>query len=288
MTQQDEPKGGVSRRTLLGGTCAMVIGMVAKGAGTQDAPGQGLHDPNLIKQEIEVDDKTRNVHFRALLVQPKEEQKRGSVIVIHEIFGLSDHIRDVACRIASAGYNALAPDLFTQEGPPPSAAGGFGSLLEFVNKIPDQQILDDLKGAARYLRQLPTSNQKVGVVGFCWGGRFAMLLAAEDPTLNAAVAYYGRISGTPTPNQPKYPIDVVPKMQVPLMGHFGEEDQAIPPPEVKKFQEALAAAHKTAEIYEYPGAGHAFNNDTRETYRPEAAKLAFQRTLDWFAKYLKS
>src|SRR5579875_2060603 len=128
MTRQGEPKGGVSRRTLLGGTGAMVVGMAAKGAGAQDAPGQGLHDPNLIKQEIEVDDKARNVHFRGLLVQPKGEQQRGSVIVIHEIFGLTDHIRDVACRIASAGYNALAPDLFTREGlrpPAPEASARF-------------------------------------------------------------------------------------------------------------------------------------------------------------------
>jgi carboxymethylenebutenolidase len=250
-------------------------------------------DPDLDKssisysQSISVNGKNTNVNFKGFLARPKGDNRRGGVIVIHEIFGLTDHIKDVACRFAQAGYDALAPDLFTREGTPPPLSGGFEPLREFVGKVPDSQILGDLQGAIAYLRRLPTSNGKVGSVGFCWGGRISMLLDAAAPDLNAAVAYYGRISGNPTPNQPTHPIDVVEEMHAPLLGHFGAEDAGIPPAEADKLRDALKAHDKVAEIYVYEHAGHAFNNDTREHYRPEAAKLALQRTLDGFARYLK-
>jgi carboxymethylenebutenolidase len=113
-----------------------------------------------------------------------------------------------------------------------------------------------------------------------------MLFAGNAPSLNAAVAYYGRITGQKTENQPAHALDLVEKMKAPLLGHFGEKDSGIPPAEAEKLREALKAAGKTADIYIYEGAGHAFNNDTRESYDETAAKQAWQRTLDWFKKYL--
>ena len=130
------------------------------------------------------------------------------------------------------------------------------------------------------------SNGKVGIVGFCWGGRVAMLYDAHAPTLNAAIAYYGRIVGPTSPNQPQHPLALVAQMNAPLLGHFGAEDTSITPDHAAQLRDALEAAHKTAEIYVYDNAGHAFNNDTRESYRPEAAELSFQRSLDWFARYI--
>lgn len=291
----------LSRRTLLGraGAAAIVAGgtIVESSSEAQQGakPVHALEDPNLEKSTIHIKATkaengalTADVDFKGFLVQPKGESKRGSVIVIHEIFGLTDHIKDVACRFAQAGYTALAPDLFTREGTPPPMSGGFQPLMQFVSKVPDAQILGDLRGAIQYLHTLPHSNGKVGSVGFCWGGRISMLLDADAPDLNAAVAYYGRISGEHTANQPAHPIDVAEKIDAPLLGHFGAEDQSIPPPEVEKLREALKAHHKTADLNIYPNAGHAFNNDTRESYRPETAKLAFHRTLDWFKKYLRA
>lgn len=293
----------LSRRTLLervgaGAATLAAAPVLAEGGGKAEQEGKpprALDDPHIEKSTIHHTSKKEengslifDVDFKGFLAQPKGDAKRGSVIVIHEIFGLTDHIKDVACRFAQAGYTALAPDLFTREGTPPPMSGGFGPLGQFVSKVPDSQILGDLRGAIHYLRTLPTSNGKVGAVGFCWGGRISMLLAADAPDLNAAVAYYGRISGEHTANQPAFPIDVVEKMHAPLLGNFGQEDQGIPPSEVEKLREALKAHHKTAELYIYEHAGHAFNNDTRESYRPEAAKLAFHRTLDWFKKYLHS
>ncbi len=285
----------LTRRTFLGRAGAGAAGVVTAAvlgpqAAAQDAdrPKRALEDENLDKRDITYPSKIgeQETAIKAFLATPKTEGKRGAVIVIHEIFGLNDHIKDVACRLAQAGYTALAPDLFTREGSPPSPSEGFGPLMQFVGKIPDSQIMDDLKAGMRYLRGRPDSNGKVGVVGFCWGGRISMLLDANAPDLNAAVAYYGRISGDKSANQPAHPIDLVEKMHAPLLGHFGAEDQGIPPSEAAKLRSALKDHGQVAEIYVYEHAGHAFNNDTRESYRPEAAKLAWKRTLDWFARYL--
>ncbi len=232
-------------------------------------------------------EENREAKFDGFLAQPKGDTKRGSVIVVHEIFGLTDHIRDVACRYAQHGYTALALNLFTREGEPPSLSGGFEALREFVGKVPDAQIMGDLDGAMDYLGSMEHSNGKVGIVGFCWGGRIAMLYDAHAPNLDAAIAYYGRIIGPTTPNQPRHPLELVAQMNAPLLGHFGAEDTSITPEHAAQLRDALEAAHKTAEIYVYDNAGHAFNNDTRESYRPEAAELSFQRSLDWFGKYLK-
>ncbi len=250
----------------------------------QEKPGEALHSPNVHRTMVRL--KEGDTDLECLLAQPKGDSPRGSVIVIHEIFGLTDHIKDMACRFALAGYNALAPNLFTREGNPPSAAGGFGPVMEFVGKIPDSRLMKDLEVCMAWLRSQSSSNGKVGVTGYCWGGRLSMLLDAHAPALNCAVAYYGRITGQKTPNQPASPLDLVSSMHAPLMGHFGGKDGGIPVADVEKLRESLKEHHKTGEIFIYPDAGHAFNNDTREMYVEDAAHLAMQRTLEWFHHYL--
>ena len=282
----------LSRRTFLGragagAVAATTFGPAAEG---QETKKRALDDPDLVKAEITFpsrSEKGEEAALKGFLVSPKNKNKHGSVLVIHEIFGLNDHIRDVACRLAQAGYTALAPNLFTREGDPPPLSGGFGPLREFVGKVSDMQIVGDLNAASKYLRARSDSNQKVGIVGFCWGGRISMIYNGSAPDLHAAVAYYGRISGEATPNQPAHPLALAEKMRAPLLGHFGEKDTGIPPAEADKLREALKAHDKKAEIYVYEGAGHAFNNDTRDSDQKEAAGLAWKRTLDWFGKYLK-
>ncbi len=286
----------LSRRSLLGrATAVATASVLGTGAAAQE-PGKttrALADASITHHDVDVSLKAGAdgiaPQFKGFLARPKTGGKRGAVIVVHEIFGLTDHIKSIACRLAEAGFTALAPDLFTREGPPPPMSGGFGPLMGFVNNISDKQIMADLKGAMTHLRQESDANGKVGVVGFCWGGRISMLLDANAPMLNAAVAYYGRISATEkTPNQPHYPIDLLDKMTAPLLGHFGAKDTGIPPEEAAKLRAGLKDAGKTAEIYVYEGAGHAFNNDTRESYYAPAADLAWKRTLAWFNKYLKA
>lgn len=276
----------VSRRRFLermsAGTFAAAF--VGKEALPQEKTPASLEDKSLVHDEVTFSSQGKRVD--GFLCHPKGGGKRGSVIVIHEIFGLTDHIRDIACRCAKAGFNGLAVNFFTREGKPPE---GFGPpLMEFVGKIPDSQVIGDIAAAAEFLKKRPDSNGKVGTVGFCWGGRFSMLADAEVHSLNAAVAYYGRIrQANKSANQPNGPIDVVEKMHAPLLGHFGANDQGIPPVDAEALKEALKKHRKTAEIYEYEGAGHAFNNDTREAYHEPSAKLAWHRTLEWFDKYLK-
>ena len=277
----------LSRRTLLTRIGAGAAGTLAASLGAETM-ADAEPKPETMRSDITFESKHDDAaaQVKAFLASPKTTHKRGGVIVVHEIFGLSDHIKSVAVRLAEAGYDALAVDFFSNAGPLPDVKGDFKPLMEYVTKIADSQILQDAAGAAKYLRSLSHSNGKVGIVGFCWGGRISMLYDAAAPDLNAAVAYYGRISGEKTANQTQYPIDVADKMNAPLLGNFGAEDKGIPPSEVEKLSAALKAAHKTAELYEYEKAGHAFNNDTRESYRPDAAKLAWKRTLDWYKKYL--
>jgi carboxymethylenebutenolidase len=260
------------------------------GSAQEANPIRALDDPDIHREDVTYLSHGTGaaVPVQAFLATPTTEGKRGAVLVIHEIFGLTDHIKDVACRLAQAGYDALAVNMFTREGEPPSLSGGFEPLRAFVGSIPDSQIMSDLDAGAAYLQSRPGSNGKVGIVGFCWGGRVSMLFAAQARHLDAAVAYYGRINSAPTENQPASPMDLAEKMHAPLMGHFGGEDQGIPESDVHALQSTLEQYGKTAEIYVYPGAGHAFNNDTRPSYHAETAAVAWQRTLEWFRKYLAS
>ena len=276
----------LSRRTLLTRIGAGAAGTLAASLGAEAA--EAAPKMEILRSDItfEAKHKDATATVKGFLASPKTNHKRGGVIVVHEIFGLTDHIKSVAARLAEAGYDALAVDFFSNAGELPDSKADFKPLMEYVGKISDAQIMQDAAGAAQYLRGLPHANKKIGIVGFCWGGRVSMLFDAESPDLNAAVAYYGRISGEKTVNQPLHPIDVADKMKAPLLGNFGAEDKGIPPSEVDKLRAALKAAHKTAELHEYEKAGHAFNNDTRESYRADAAKLAWKRTLDWYKKYL--
>jgi carboxymethylenebutenolidase len=276
----------VSRRSFVEkmGVGTFVAAILGKETLPEPKRQSSLEDKNLLHEDITFESSGKRIE--AFYCRPKGEGKRGSVIVIQEIFGLNDHIREIACRVAKAGFNGLAVNFFTREGKPPE---GFGpELMKFVGDISDAQVLGDITAATKYLRTKHESNEKVGTVGFCWGGRISMLAAAEVPHLNAAVAYYGRIrQATKTDKQPAGPIDVVGKIHAPLLGNFGALDRGIPAADVEALKEELKKHNKTAELYEYEGANHAFNNDTRESYNAEAAKLAWQRTLEWNDKYLK-
>ena len=289
----------LSRRTFLerAGSAA-ALGVAATAADAQEGKKiSALDDSHIEKSDITFPSKTKDgktAEIKAFLAVPIPPpnvrwKPRGAVIIVHEIFGLNPHIRDVAARLAQAGYIALAPDLFTREGTPPKVEGNnFAPVMEMVGKIPDAQIMADLKSGVAFLQKRKDANRKVGVVGFCWGGRVSMLSAALVPELKAAVAFYGRITGKPTNNQPQQPLDLAFKMTVPLLGNFGEKDGGIPIADVDKLRDTLKERKHPVELYVYEGAGHAFHNDTRESYRKESAELAWKRTLAWFEKYLQA
>ena len=209
------------------------------------------------------------------LARPKGAGRYPAVIVIHEIWGVVDHIKDVSRRLAGEGFVALAVDLF---------GGKTVSSLEegrrLREELSEDRILGDLKGAFGYLQSLEyVRPNRIGSVGFCMGGGLSLLFACLNRELAAAVVFYGR---NPSP------IDSVKNVQCPILGNYAGADMAITESDISLLKETLMKYGKVFDIKVYPGAPHAFFNDTRESYRPEAAEDAWKRTLDFFNRYLKT
>ncbi|MBJ6145983.1 dienelactone hydrolase family protein [Hymenobacter sp. BT559] len=207
------------------------------------------------------------------LVHAKGKKKRGAVVVIHENRGLTPHIKDVTRRVAQAGYLALGVDALSVVGGTPTDEDQGRTL---IGQLDPAKNLNNYLGALTYLRARPDCNGRTGCVGFCWGGGLANQLAVHDPTLNAAVAYYGQ--------QPK--AEEVPQIKASIMLHYGGLDQRINAG-IPAYEAALKAAHTPYELFVYEGVNHAFNNDTSPArYNAEAAKLAWERTLHLFKEKL--
>ena len=210
----------------------------------------------------------------AFVAWPAGTKGAPAVIVIHEWWGLNSQIRDIARRLARQGYVAIAPDLYHGK-----VAEDPETAHTLVRGLDEDRALADLDDAVRWLRaQGRTAKSRLGVVGFCMGGGLAEQFALHEPSVAAAVMYYGR----PETHREKLAL-----LKAPLQGHFGAEDQGIPPDTVAVFRAALATAGKIAEIYLYPGAGHAFMHEGRQSYHADAARQAWTRTLAFFQKYLK-
>ena len=207
------------------------------------------------------------------------------VIVVQEIFGVHEHIRDLCRRLAQEGYLAVAPELYFRQGDP-NDYGDIPTLFNnLVSKVPDAQVLADLDHVANWAARNGGDPHRLMVTGFCWGGRISWLYAAHNPQLKAAVAWYGKLVGEKTLNSPKQPVDVAIDLNAPVLGLYGGEDTSIPVDTIETMRHALRAANAKAEIVVYPEAGHAFNADYRASYHEESAKDGWQRMLAWFAQY---
>ena len=206
------------------------------------------------------------------------------VLVVQEIFGVHEHIKDICRRFAKLGYLAVAPELYARQGDV-SKLTAFPEIIKIVSTVPDAQVMSDLDATVAFAKATGKADTtKLGVTGFCWGGRIVWLYAAHNPGLKAGVAWYGRLVGDKTELQPKYPIDVVADLKAPILGLYGEADQGIPVASVEKMRAALKEAGKTAEIVLYPATPHAFYADYRQSYRKEAADDGWKRCLEWFKK----
>jgi carboxymethylenebutenolidase len=205
------------------------------------------------------------------------------VLVVQEIFGVHEHIRDVCRRFAKAGYLAVAPELYARQGDVSKFTDYREIFAQVVSKVPDAQVMSDLDAAVAWAGASDAGAiDRLAVTGFCWGGRITWLYAAHNPRLKAGVAWYGRLTGQATELQPKYPLELAGELKAPVLGLYGGQDQGIPLEDVEKMRAALAAAKQPSEIVVFPDAPHGFNADYRPSYRATEAKEAWDRCLAWF------
>jgi carboxymethylenebutenolidase len=208
------------------------------------------------------------------------------VLVVQEIFGVHEHIRDVCRRFAKAGYLAVAPELYARQGDVSKMTDYKQIFAEVVSKVPDEQVMADLDATATWAAKSSNGDAgRVAVTGFCWGGRIVWLYAAHNPQLKAGVAWYGRLTGDKTPLQPEYPLDIVAGIKAPVLGLYGGKDQGIPLEQVEQMRTALAAAKKPSKIVVFPEAPHGFLADYRPSYKPEDAAAAWKQCLEWFREH---
>lgn len=219
--------------------------------------------------------------YRAM---PENGKALPTVLVVSEIFGVHEYIRDVCRRLAKLGYLAVAPELFVRQGDV-SKLKDIQEIRQVVAKVPDAQVLSDLDAAAVWAAKHQGNGDKLGITGFCWGGRITWLYAAHNPKLKAGVAWYGRLTGDKNELQPKHPLDLVAGIKVPVLGLYGAEDQGIPVEIVEMMQDDLKSAKAPSEIIVYPDAPHAFHADYRPSYREGPAKDGWKRMQAWFKKY---
>ncbi|HYM01563.1 MAG TPA: dienelactone hydrolase family protein [Stellaceae bacterium] len=209
----------------------------------------------------------------------------ATVLVIQEIFGVHEHIKDVCRRFAKLGYFAVAPALYSREGDV-SGMTDIGEIIsKVVSKVPDAQVASDLDATVAWAKSTGKADvARMGVTGFCWGGRQTWLYAIHNPNLKAAVAWYGPLGGKPDPLRPKSVLEQANDVKVPVLGLYGGADQGIPLADIEKMRDELKAAQKPCEIVIYPDTPHGFHADYRPSYRPEQAKDGWAKLQAWFKK----
>jgi carboxymethylenebutenolidase len=207
------------------------------------------------------------------------------VLVVQEIFGVHEHIRDVVRRLAKLGYLAVAPELYHRQGDPAQYTDIDELREKIVSRVPDEQVMADLDVAYAWARANGGDGSRLGITGFCWGGRITWLYAAHQPRLKAAAAWYGRITGPTSPLQPRHPLDVADELKAPVLGLYGGQDSGIPLEHVEQLRARLRQVRSASQVWVYPEAPHAFFADYRASYRPDAAEDGWQRLKDWFAQY---
>jgi carboxymethylenebutenolidase len=224
----------------------------------------------------------------AYRAQPAQGGNFPVILVVQEIFGVHEHIKDICRRLAKLGYLAIAPELYARQGDPRQFAAIPDIIAKVVSKVPDAQVMADLDASVRWAKANGGDTHRLGITGFCWGGRIVWLYAAHNPGVKAGVAWYGRIASPASELTPKHPIDLAGDLHGPVLGLYGGQDQGIPQDTVEKMKAALAAssnqASRASTIHVYPNAPHAFNADYRASYRKEEAEDGWLRMREWFKK----
>lgn len=222
----------------------------------------------------------------AYRAQPAQGVNFPVILVVQEIFGVHEYIKDACRRLAKLGYQAIAPELYARQGDPRQYTDIPELIAKVVNKVPDSQVMADLDACAAWAKANGGNTTRLGVTGFCWGGRITWLYIAHNPGVKAGVAWYGRLTSLSSALTPQHPLDVADKLNGPVLGLYAGQDAGIPLDTVKKMQTALAEsanpASRASSIHLYPDAPHAFHADYRGSYRKEAAEDGWQRMHAWF------
>lgn len=277
----------VSRRDLFataGGALGVGIALAAHPVQAQTmivTPADGLTAGEV---KVKTKDGKEMPAYRAM---PASGQAFGVVLVVQEIFGVHAYIADTVRRFAKAGWYAIAPELYFRQGDPKTYTEIPKLVSELVSKVPDAQVMSDLDASVDFAKsEGKADTAKLGVTGFCWGGRIVWLYTAHNPGVKAGVAWYGRVLGPTNEMNPKHPIDVVKDLKGPVLGLYGGADAGIPNDTVDKMRDALKAAGTPAAtksmIHTYPEMPHGFHADFRATYRKDAAEDGWKRAVEWF------
>ena len=272
---------GVQRREFMKlalgtGFAAAVMPVMAQSVVRTDTEGLTAGSVNITVdgQEVPV--------YRA---QPEGKKNLPVILVIQEIFGVHEHIADVARRFAKLGYMALAPELYVRQGDPRKYDSIPELQKEVVSRVPDAQVMKDLDACVEWAGKNGGDTDRVGITGFCWGGRITWLYCAHNPKVKAGVAWYGRLVGQESENTPKHPVDIAPSLKVPVLGLYGGKDTGIPLDTVDKMKAALARGSSGSEFVIYENAGHAFHADYRPSYAEADAKDGWRRCVSWFKEH---
>jgi carboxymethylenebutenolidase len=265
---------GFVRTSLGAGFAAAVLPVQAQTMISTDTGG-------LTAGEVKIP--TGDGEMPAYRAMPAGRSNLDVVLVVQEIFGVHEHIKDVCRRFAKAGFLAIAPELYARQGDP----GRYGDIptlvREVVSKVPDAQVMRDLDATVDWAVKNGGDPGGVGITGFCWGGRITWLYLAHNPKVRAGVAWYGRVVGERTANTPQQPIDVAASIRQPVLALYGGADAGIPNETIYRMMAALQTAGNTSsELVLYKDAPHAFHADYRPSYRKEAADDAWKRAVAWF------
>jgi len=276
----------VSRRAVLGATGAALAGYYA--VATSPVLAQAIHTDTQGITGGDYDVAIGSYRMPVYEARPSSEAPAPIVIVISEIWGVHEYVRDSTRRFAKEGFHAVAPELFKREGGV-AQLPNVQDILKIVLAVPRKQLLGDIQAAATWAKGRPSAGKGVGITGWCWGGATVIQAAAAIPDLKAAVAWYGP-PGRPyvdTPN-PVTGFDVAKDIKIPFLGLYGENDQNPKPEDAKRFGELLKQHNKNVEIVVYPGAGHAFHADYRPSYNAQAAADGWKRCVAHFKQHVKA
>jgi carboxymethylenebutenolidase len=252
---------------------------------TQRVEAQAIHTDATGIEAGETQIPTSSGNLPAYFARPAKSGTFPVILVNEEIFGVHEYIKDVCRRLAKQGYFAVATEYYARQGDLSKMTDVGQIMKDVILQAPDAQYMSDLDSTAAWALKNGGSATRIGVMGFCRGGRQTWLYAAHSPHLRAAVVFYGPLGGTPSPIQPQIALDVAGEIKCPVLGMYGGQDKSIPVEQVREAEAKAKAAHKIVEIVIYPDAPHGFHADYRPSYRQADAEDAWKRAIAWFHRF---